>query len=94
MLAGCAQSIAYVQVVSWLCCKVKKLQQALKDSASGQAFQGMDDLQLAAYCIALLSEYVQDFWLAKLRELCNVTSQGTGSYVNLTSKSCMPGAAC
>ena len=65
-----------VQVKGWLCCKVERLQLGLKKSALGQAFQDMDAVQLAAYCIALLAEYVQDSWLAELRELYNVPSSG------------------
>lgn len=64
------------QVQAWLCCKVSRLQQALKESSSGVAFQGMDELQLAAYCVAMLAEYVQEQWLTELREVHSVASQG------------------
>ena len=65
-----------VQVKAWLCCKVEKLQQGLRDSALGQAFQDMDGVQLAAYCIAMLAEYVQEPWLAELRAIYQVPTSG------------------
>ena len=55
-----------MQVTGWLCCKIEALKQGLKQSALGQAFQDMDDVQLAAYCIAMLAEYVQEPWPAEL----------------------------
>ena len=64
------------QVQAWLCCKVSRLQQALQESSSGVAFQGMDELQLEAYCVAMLAEYVQEQWLTELREVQSVASQG------------------
>lgn len=42
----------------------------------GQAFQDMDNVQLAAYCIALLAEYVQESWLAELRDIYAVPTSG------------------
>ena len=65
-----------MQVRGWLCCKVKRLQDGLRQSALGQAFQDMDDVQLAAYCIALLAEYVQEPWLAEMREIYQVPTSG------------------
>lgn len=64
------------KVKGWLCCKIDRLQQGLKDSALGQAFQDMDNVQLAAYCIALLAEYVQESWLAELRDIYAVPTSG------------------
>lgn len=62
--------------MAWLCCKVDKLQHALKESSSGQAFHGMDEQQLAAYCIALLAEYFQEHWLVELTQKYGISSQG------------------
>ena len=67
------------QVKGWLCCKVEALKQGLKKSALGQAFQDMDDVQLAAYCIAMLAEYVQEPWLAELRDIYQVPTSGIRS---------------
>ena len=75
-LHQCSLFLPVKQVVAWLSCKIGKLQQALKESASGQAFQGMDAVQLAAYCIALLSEYLQEHWLEQLRDMYSVATQG------------------
>ena len=50
------------------------MQSGLKQSALGQAFQDMDSVQLAAYCIAMLEEYLQDQWLAELRDVYQVPS--------------------
>ena len=36
----------------------------------------MDNVQLAAYCIALLAEYVQESWLAELRDIYAVPTSG------------------
>ena len=69
------------QVKGWLCCKLEALQQGLKQSALGQAFQDMDDVQLAAYCIAMLAEYVQEPWLAALRDIYHVPASGTNHCV-------------
>ena len=66
-----------MQVKGWLCCKVESLQTGLKQSALGQAFQDMDGVQLAAYCIAMLAEYVQEQWLAELRDIYQVPSSGS-----------------
>ena len=65
-----------IQVRGWLCCKVERLQSGLKQSALGQAFQDMDRVQLAAYCIAMLAEYLQEDWLADLRDIYQVPSSG------------------
>lgn len=65
------------QVRGWLCCKVERLQVGLKQSALGQAFQEMDSMQLAAYCIAMLAEYLPEQWLAELRDIFQVPSSGT-----------------
>ena len=46
-------------------------------SALGEPFQDMDGVQLAAYCIAMLAEYVQECWLAELREAYHVPTSGT-----------------
>ncbi|KAL3131878.1 hypothetical protein ABBQ38_007588 [Trebouxia sp. C0009 RCD-2024] len=64
------------KVKGWLCCKVECLQTGLKQSALGQAFQDMDSVQLAAYCIAMLAEFVQEQWLAELRDIYHVPSSG------------------
>lgn len=53
------------------------MQSGLKQSALGQAFQDMDSVQLAAYCIAMLAEYLQEQWLADLRDIYQVPSSGT-----------------
>ena len=45
----------------------------------GQAFQDMDNVQLAAYCIAMLAEYVQESWLAELRDIYAVPTSGETS---------------
>ncbi len=37
----------------------------------------MDAVQLAAYCIAMFAEYVQEPWLAELRDIYNVPTSGT-----------------
>ena len=36
----------------------------------------MDSVQLAAYCIAMLAEYLQEQWLAELRDIYQVPSSG------------------
>lgn len=36
----------------------------------------MDNVQLAAYCIAMLAEYVQEPWLAELRDIYAVPTSG------------------
>jgi len=36
----------------------------------------MDNVQLAAYCIAMLAEYVQESWLAELRDIYAVPTSG------------------
>lgn len=65
-----------IQVKGWLCCKVERLQVGLNQSALGQAFQEMDSMQLAAYCIAMLAEYLPEQWLAELRDIFQVPSSG------------------
>ena len=65
-----------MQVKAWLCCKVEHLKCGLRQSALGQAFQDMDDVQLAAYCIAMLAEYVQEHWLTELRNIYQVPNSG------------------
>lgn len=64
------------QVRGWLCCKIERLQVGLKQSALAQAFQEMDSMQLAAYCIAMLAEYLPEQWLAELRDIFQVPSSG------------------
>jgi len=70
-----------------LCCKVDRLQQGLKESALGQAFQDMDNVQLAAYCIAMLAEYVQESWLAELRDIYAVPTSGRDKHVAFLDRS-------
>ena len=36
----------------------------------------MDSVQLAAYCIAMLAEYLQEQWLSELRDIYQVPSSG------------------
>lgn len=36
----------------------------------------MDELQLAAYSIALLAEYLQEHWLIELRQIYGICNQG------------------
>ena len=43
----------------------------------------MDNVQLAAYCIALLAEYVQESWLAELRDIYAVPTSGEHTYFAL-----------
>lgn len=71
-----SQQHGWMQVKAWLCCKVEHLKGGLKQSGLGQAFQHMDDVQLAAYCIAMLAEYVQEHWLAELRNIYQVPNSG------------------
>ena len=70
-----------MQVKGWLCCKVDQLQQGLQSSPLGQAFQDMDKVQLAAYCIAMMAEYVQERWLTCLRDIYEVPGAGISSAV-------------
>ena len=65
-----------LQVKGWLCCKLEALQRGLQQSALGQAFRDMDHVQLAAYCFAMLAEYVQEPWLAVLRDIYSVPTSG------------------
>ena len=43
----------------------------------------MDNVQLAAYCIAMLAEYVQESWLAELRDIYAVPTSGEDTHFAL-----------